>query len=755
MKRFLLIIISLIVQLPLSAQQRMILKPDGRLNPVTKGSINREIRHIDKHKVSGTGNSTIDYSRNNFNSPPGDIDTLRLPGPSWASNQFVFYSQEWLLQWLQCPTDLILKKVGFSCGYNDANASVEVKVVKVNWSYEDIFNAPVEWHGWYEASGNGFNDITAFLDNPDRTGSWISEDGGKPQPFREDIWSICGIGDTIVPTVQPDGSHYDWVNISKNQEVILSRGEIFGVALHHLGTDLNNTDDEIGFYYNDFDIGGWKFYANGRYLVSPAPEPDWGWWSREYSWDFVAEIQIGSGIPDINSFTQIPSGLDKGPFNIYANITDFAAGPPDPVGIDSAYIQWSNDDGNTWHNKLMYGVEPDYSGVIPEQPPNTTVIYRIVAVDVTSIKVYSRDVSFYIFGPISANLIIFNGLYGAKGFPQDYYFGSSDPANPTLNFDRDVWAYGPLTENLVNNYKNIIEICTSGPDNINSNVIRQWLEADATHNYMVMGDEWLTSQISGEDTTYHSGDFQYDMLGIQNVYNDISYAISGDQDKSSVVYPQNSLLCSDLLQLYNKISTDSNWTAPMLADPYALGGVPNWLDGVDFLSDVEVDIKGLAVDGTTIYDIGGHRTLSAGNKIAFFAFDGLSLDSHTENGSEYYWYGFTNVSPQVKVLDWFGIPLDVKRIENKIIPSTFKLYQNYPNPFNPITKIRYRIPETGFVTLKVYDILGRDVATLVNGYKPAGNYELEFDASSLSSGVYFYRLTAGTFTTTKQMILLR
>ena len=116
MKRFLLIIISLIVQLPLSAQQRMILKPDGRLNPVTKGSINREIRYIDKHKVSGTGNSTLDYSRNNFNSPPGDIDTLRLPGPSWASNQFVFYSQEWLLQWLQCPTDLILKKVGFSCG---------------------------------------------------------------------------------------------------------------------------------------------------------------------------------------------------------------------------------------------------------------------------------------------------------------------------------------------------------------------------------------------------------------------------------------------------------------------------------------------------------------------------------------------------------------------------------------------------------------------------------------------------------------
>ena len=99
------------------------------------------------------------------------------------------------------------------------------------------------------------------------------------------------------------------------------------------------------------------------------------------------------------------------------------------------------------------------------------------------------------------------------------------------------------------------------------------------------------------------------------------------------------------------------------------------------------------------------------------------------------------------------------------LPTGFTLSQNYPNPFNPTTKIRYTIPNVGtsfmkFVKIKVFDILGREVATLVNEEKPAGNYEVEFNArsyggSNLSSGVYFYRMQAGDFRQTKKMILLR
>ena len=88
-------------------------------------------------------------------------------------------------------------------------------------------------------------------------------------------------------------------------------------------------------------------------------------------------------------------------------------------------------------------------------------------------------------------------------------------------------------------------------------------------------------------------------------------------------------------------------------------------------------------------------------------------------------------------------------------PKEFSLEQNYPNPFNPSTTIRYNIPERSFVSIKVYDVLGNEIATLVNGDKQAGNYKIDWNAGSLSNGVYFYTLSTGNYFTTKNMILLK
>jgi hypothetical protein len=81
--------------------------------------------------------------------------------------------------------------------------------------------------------------------------------------------------------------------------------------------------------------------------------------------------------------------------------------------------------------------------------------------------------------------------------------------------------------------------------------------------------------------------------------------------------------------------------------------------------------------------------------------------------------------------------------------------QNYPNPFNPSTTIEFRIQSSQFVTLKVYDLLGREVAVLVDEQKAPGNYEITFDASRLASGVYMYRLTAGQYVESRKMVLIR
>jgi hypothetical protein len=92
---------------------------------------------------------------------------------------------------------------------------------------------------------------------------------------------------------------------------------------------------------------------------------------------------------------------------------------------------------------------------------------------------------------------------------------------------------------------------------------------------------------------------------------------------------------------------------------------------------------------------------------------------------------------------------------NNQVPEVYSLKQNYPNPFNPTTNINFSIPNSGLVKLSVFDISGKEVATIVNGDVAAGNYVVNYNASQLSSGVYFYRIDAGNFTQTKKMLLIK
>jgi hypothetical protein len=89
------------------------------------------------------------------------------------------------------------------------------------------------------------------------------------------------------------------------------------------------------------------------------------------------------------------------------------------------------------------------------------------------------------------------------------------------------------------------------------------------------------------------------------------------------------------------------------------------------------------------------------------------------------------------------------------LPTAYELKQNYPNPFNPTTTISYSLPVAGNITLKVYDILGNEVAQLANGFHNAGSYTLKFDGTNLASGIYLYRLTGGNFTSTKKLMLIK
>jgi hypothetical protein len=105
-------------------------------------------------------------------------------------------------------------------------------------------------------------------------------------------------------------------------------------------------------------------------------------------------------------------------------------------------------------------------------------------------------------------------------------------------------------------------------------------------------------------------------------------------------------------------------------------------------------------------------------------------------------------------LDIYLTLVGVKRISNEI-PGQFNLYQNFPNPFNPATNIKYDLPKITNVKLVVYDVMGKEVATLVNEKQEAGTYEVTWDASNISSGLYFYKLITGDYSDAKRIILLK
>ncbi|MFZ1282444.1 MAG: T9SS type A sorting domain-containing protein [Ignavibacteriaceae bacterium] len=111
---------------------------------------------------------------------------------------------------------------------------------------------------------------------------------------------------------------------------------------------------------------------------------------------------------------------------------------------------------------------------------------------------------------------------------------------------------------------------------------------------------------------------------------------------------------------------------------------------------------------------------------------------------------------RLKQIDFDGTFEYSNIVEAEILPpAIFSLEQNFPNPFNPSTKISWQSPVNSHQTLKIYDVLGNEVATLVNEYRTAGKYEAEFNANNLASGIYYYQLKVGEFVQTKKMVLIK
>ena len=288
---------------------------------------------------------------------------------------------------------------------------------------------------------------------------------------------------------------------------------------------------------------------------------------------------------------------------------------------------------------------------------------------------------------------------------------------------------------------------------------------------------------------YKSSDHgnSWDSVPPPNGYSFSSLALSSSD--SNILY----ISCTSPNQIYKTTDRADTWTLlpfqiigdnpinNIVVDPYAAnivyasvysyGGPPggiyktidgglNWEEKNNGLTNNDWDIYSIAINSRNTNEIyigtGGEINMfrSTNGSEAWTRFDnGLPQSGHTNSVTIDTFYNrvYIGRSNGIYIFDKMT-SVDEVSYERKI---DFILYQNYPNPFNPITQIKYSIVEDGLVTLKVYDVLGREITTLVNEEKQAGTYTVQFDASDLSSGIYFYSITTGAFYQTKKMILIR
>lgn len=735
-----------------------LLRPDGeRIKLKEASNLQEAIKETIKER---DGKKVAHHFHNDLFSTTavGTLDTLDYvsKGGTWNTN-FGFFGQDHMLMWFEAPAEMTIKGIGFSTSDDvGASAQISIRLINLEWTAEDfqaLYNQGAPHLGYYPSEGDGFAGFGALPE--EKTGEWVPmNELNTTTPWSEDfaeydLWSDAGFGAPIVPELQVGAGNYQWVETSLLFEPTVQQGDMVGVLIKHNGVVLDTEPGgdqlRIGFF-SDNTIGfpGLKYYENGR---SAPDDGSNGWFLRDFTWDFTLAVDlIGDRAPVISNVTQLITTIDQGPQTVQATMTDDNPSGG-PAGVGSAEIVYTVDDGSE-QSVAMTEVGTDlYEGDIPGQSAGSVISYYVRATDVEGLESATTSTTYRIYepNPAATTLVVVNGFSNEPRVLQliPFYFD----AIGVVQEEYDLWYFGPVSEELLNNYITVIELQMSegSPSADNYDAYRTWIE-QGDKNFLLAGQEALGWNYGFIDSTFTEGSFEYDILGVAQSYNDVSFAVSGDQFLPSEFFVQAGTLLGD--SLATVIGSDSLRYAPVtiLGDAAA----SNWLDQFDAKAGTEVFMHGLAVDGTE-RPTGHNLTLDNGSKVVFMTYDPLVVVSEGD-----VWIATDTRAPFHQAMYWFE--LNVVGVEDNggALPRDYSLAQNYPNPFNPSTTIKYALPQANNVTVKVYDILGNEVATLIDGKQQvAGTYTLDFDASNLASGMYVYTVKAGEYFAAKKMMLLK
>ncbi len=279
-------------------------------------------------------------------------------------------------------------------------------------------------------------------------------------------------------------------------------------------------------------------------------------------------------------------------------------------------------------------------------------------------------------------------------------------------------------------------------------IVENWIGVNSSNNVFANGMDGISIRGNVEEVTIGtnlSGQHLPNII-LSNQDRGISVISEFGYNPSKIIFRKNIIYQNNFANVFMSPQVNNG-----IFPPYSLSISNNTIAGIHDIPGSLIDVYKANINefspsayqwlGST--SVGGNGVFSY--DITEPSIEAVSLTATTSTGNT---SGF----------GFIELITDIEKEDNNI-PTEFSLHQNYPNPFNPSTKIRYSIPNVGSglaqTVLKVYDVLGKEVATLVNEEKPAGSHEVNFNASQLSSGVYFYEIRTGSFFETKKMYLLK
>lgn len=738
MNRNTLLVVFIIVALVATAAFADIGKGKlGILLPAKPGQ-DSEVLPINKKELKALRDGSITIHDFMLAKSNGVVDTLKSPVE--YDSRFGASPGDTMMMYFRPPASLIVKSIGMN--FTDIDDGGDCHVVNLSLAYS---NYDIDTHPVDSVNADG----------------WLGT-------FVDGVWT---------------GSSYGQYPIQWEAGHLPLWGE-FPVTVTEINTFVFTDMIYMGF---EPDVGREDFLCvmapvgapegTIRWMAGTAPSPEWrgmksyavdgtsgnaGWHVRTFGWIMYAVVEFYENTPPNVTIAGGPYGtvLNGDARTLQCAVADIDANDPNQAGAAEVKMMYSVNGGavNEVACTLASGTDANgvWDGVVPAGAlvAGDVLTYSFEATDKAGLVGQSVEGSYGYFKAENDILVFYNDDGGSypSWILSPYYdnLWGMMVGEDFVAYPYDVWvglSDGALSAELVNMYDMIVQIDAHSPATMNDDVIGAWF-ASGTKSMFWSSQEWGYALTDGADSTFAADDWHNMYMGIGTIGPmDINYPDPGDQ----AIFPVNAVagdpisggladFVGDSLQLYYS--------------PYDELGFSSWCDAM------------VAADGATVCMTDSAQGLTMGvyketngTKTVFLTFDQLSLDtyalpSYTATDG-YHWTEPNEHSLAGTALTWFGASTDVEDNNVPSVAAKYSLDQNYPNPFNPETRITYSISQPGQVKLAVYNVLGQKVADLVDDYKVANTYKVTFDATKLTSGVYFYRLEVGDYSKTMKMMLLR